>query len=72
MFDQNYSYATRQAQSGIIKCSRKASLDLVQASFRCRAARLFNSLPEDLRGLSTDQTFKNAVKEWIRKSVDVQ
>lgn len=71
MFDREYSYETRQARSGQIKCSRRAELDLVQNSFRCRAVSLFNSLPEDLRNSRDEQIFKKNVKEWIIKTISI-
>ena len=71
MFDQNYTYATRQASSGTIKCSRKVELDIVKSSFRGRAAELYNNLPEDIRTLESSDAFKEKVKAWVSQAVSV-
>ena len=69
MFDCQYIYPTRQAMSGQIKVSRKAELDLVQNSFRCRAVNQYNRIPEEIRTLTSDEGFKMKIKEWIRKKI---
>ena len=71
MFDQNYTYVTRQASSGAIKCSRKVELDIVKSSFRGRAVELYNNLPEDIRTLESSDAFKEKVKAWVRQTVSV-
>ena len=71
MFDQNYTYATRQASSGAIKSSRKVELDIVKSSFRGRAVELYNNLPEEIRTLESSDAFKEKVKAWVRQTVSV-
>ena len=44
MFNTNYSYKTRQADSGMIRSTRTPELDLAKDSFSWRAADLFNQL----------------------------
>ena len=69
MFDCQYTYPTRQAISGQIKVSRRAELDIVQCSFRCRAVNLYNRIPEEIRTLMSDEVFKKKIKEWIGKAI---
>jgi hypothetical protein len=71
MFNTNYPYETRQADSGMVRSVRKPELDLVKDSFRWRAADLFNQLPSAIREIKTIQSFKFATKRWVRQNVEV-
>ena len=65
----HYTVGKKGLMSGQIKVSRKAELDLVQNSFRCRAVNLYNRIPEEIRTLTSDEGFKMKIKEWIRKKI---
>ena len=70
MFSSQYTYDTRLAKSGMIKHSRRPKLELSMASFRYRAASIFNELPEEIRKKEAVTNFKIAAKDWIIKNVD--
>ena len=71
MFNTNYSYKTRQADSGRIKSTRAPELDLAKDSFSWRAAILYNELPDLIRNQNTIQGFKLATKLWIRQNIEL-
>ena len=71
MFNTNYSYETRQADSGMVRSVRTPELDIAKDSFRWRAADLFNQLPAAIREIKTLQSFKYATKRWVRQNVEV-
>ena len=71
MFNTNYSYETRQADSGMVRSVRTPELDIAKDSFRWRAADLFNQLPAAIREIKTIQSFKFATKRWVRQNVEV-
>ena len=71
MFNTNYSYETRQADSGKVRSVRTPELDIDKDSFRWRAAVLFNQLPLAIREIQTLQNFKFATKRWVRENVEV-
>ena len=71
MFNTNYSYKTRQADSGMIRSTRTPELDLAKDSFSWRAADLFNQLPGNIRNMKNPQNFKLATKQWVREYVEI-
>ena len=72
MFSTNYSYRTRQAGSGMIRSTRTPNLDLATGSFRYRASKMYNDLPEYVKGKTNVDGFKAAVKDWIRGNIPVE
>ena len=70
-FNTGYNYRTRQADSGMIRCTRTPELDLARDSFCWRAADLYNRLPFEIRSLKTLTQFKAGVKGWIKKNIEV-
>ena len=71
MFNTNYIYKTRQADSGMIRSTRTPELDLAKDSFSWRASDLFNQLPENIRSMKTPQKFKLAAKQWVRENIEI-
>ena len=71
MFNTNYSYKTRQADSGMIRSTRKPKLDLATDSFNWRAADLFNQLPTNIRNMKNPQNFQLATKQWVRENIEI-
>ena len=72
MFSTNYNYRTRQAGSGMIRSTRTPNLDLATGSFRYRASKMYNDLPEYVKGKTNVDGFKAAVKDWIRGNIPVE
>ena len=71
MFNTNYNYKTRQADSGMIRSTRTPELELAKDSFSWRASDLFNQLPENIRSMKTPQKFKLAAKQWVRENIEI-
>ena len=72
MFNTEYPYETRQADSGRIRNGITPELEISKDSFRWRATDLYNQLPAAIRGIKTLQSFKLATKQWVRKNVEVR
>ena len=58
MFSTEYSFNTRQANSGQVKPTRRSNLDISMESFWWRAAKSFNNLPINLRQAKLVKVFK--------------
>ena len=71
MFNTNYSYETRQADSGKIRSTRAPELELAKDSFSWRAAVLYNEIPDSIRNQNTIQSFKQATKLWVRQNIEL-
>ena len=71
MFNNTYSYKTREAASGKIRNTRNPDLELSQDSFRCRAVELYNQLPASVKSHQNLQGFKTAVKQWVKQNVEL-
>ena len=71
MFNTEYSYKTRQADSGKIRNTMIPELDISKDSFRWRATDLYNKLPVAIREINTLQSFKTATKQWVKQNVEM-
>ena len=69
IFDWEYGYRTRQAEKEKIKPKGIPTLEVTRSSFRHRAAKLFNLLPEDIAKAPSLQSFKASVKVWIKENI---
>ena len=63
MFSTEYSFNTRQANSGQLKPTRRSNLDISLESFRWRAAKSFNNLPINIRQAESVKVFKTGLLE---------
>ena len=72
-FQGTFPRNTRLASSGAIRidCRFKASLSLTESSFRWKAAKLYNRLPEDIRTEKRLPSFKANLKTWIKDNIDI-
>ena len=48
------------------------SLSISRAGFVYRGAKLFNSLPQEIRCLKKHNSFKLEVKKWIKENVSIK
>ena len=69
MFNWNYLYNTRQAESGQIRLEGRPKLDITSNSFKWRATKQYNQLPVDVTRSETVQTFKKKAKAWIKENI---
>ena len=69
MFSIKYNYPTKLAKTGMIRHTKDLRLDLSERSFRWRASKAFNALPEETRNVSTLTEFKKEAKAWIKQNV---
>ena len=54
----------------MIRHTKTPGLDVPQNSFRYRAAKSYNELPEEIRNIDDEKKFKIAVKNWILKNLE--
>ena len=66
-----YHCDTRQPRSKQVKPTRGSTLDLSKESFRWRAAKIYNELPESLRPSTSAGSFRVGLKKWIRDNIPV-
>ena len=59
----NPSQATR---SGTTIAPTTGSLNLKRSSFMYRGIKLFNGLPESIRGITNMSSFKKQSEDWVR------
>jgi hypothetical protein len=71
MFPAEYTYNTSQARSKSIKQTRNPTLGLWKDSYRWRADRSLNPLPNSLKSLQSSEIFKLEAKNWIRANVPI-
>ena len=70
-FNTNYQYKTRQATSGLIRCTRTPELDIARDSFCWRATELYNRLPVEIRNMKTLMQFRENVKSWVKQNIEI-
>ena len=62
---------TRFATSGGFRRVERSQSSLSQAAFQVRAAQLWNDLPTDIRSFSTVVSFKEKLKEWVKRNISI-
>ena len=70
MFNSEYAYNTRRAESGAIQVIGRPTLEISKSSFKWRGSAQFNDLPADIRQTTCETTFKFMAKAWIVKNVE--
>ena len=66
-----YSYNTRQADSGSIRQGPGPSLDLSAKSWRWKSIEVFNALPTNLKMEKKLPNFKKRLKSWIQDNISI-
>ena len=68
-----HPYSTRQATAGCIRYGEDIlrTSTLTQNSFRYRAAKCYNSIPPDIRQVTSVPAFKKKVKQWVLDNVPI-
>ena len=62
-----YQYQTRQATGGHLRL-----LTMVEGSFICRAVKDFNSIPDELKIVTSIPTFKKKLKKWTSLNIPIE
>ena len=67
----DHSYRTRQDSSGCVRLDQtfRSRNDLPMRSFRYRGAHDYNSIPAELRSITSMKSFKIKLKKWIKMNV---
>ena len=70
---RDYPYPTRLAAGGCVRYtdSQIAESSLTEKSFLCRGTRDYNSIPADLKAITSLQTFKKKLKVWILANIPI-
>ena len=68
-----HPYSTRQATKVSIRYGEDfpGTSTLTQNSFRYRAAKYYNSIPPDIRKVTSVPVFKRKVKQWVLDNVPI-
>ena len=69
--NENQIFPQRQAFT-IPMAGVSGELSITRSGFCYRSARLFNSLPLQLRSCATAGAFKNGVKKWVTENVPIK
>ena len=72
MYNWNYSYQTRQAESKKLRPIGTPKLEIGKRSFRWRASQEYNSLPEEITQIEDIISFKIQAKKWIMMNVPIK
>ena len=66
---RNFPYPTRQATGGHIRYQDESEVD---RSFISRGTKAYNSIPDDIKKLSTIPTFKKKLKSWTIENISIE
>ena len=68
---KTFNYRTRLASTNAIKNEEKIGSDIRKDSFVPRSSNHWNLLPENLRNIKNLKRFKQELKTWIKKNVEI-
>ena len=72
MFNWETKQNTRQISANTVRPIGVPKYDIANRSFRWRASRLINSLPQDIKLVKDIQTFKVEAKQWIMTNIEIK
>ena len=64
-------YADRLAAAGSLVRGRRPRLQLIESSWRWRAAQYWDQLPRNIREIKENKVFKNQLKEWVKSNIEI-
>ena len=66
---RKFPYPTRQATGGHIRYQDESEVD---SSFISRGTKAYNSIPDDMKKISTLLTFKKKLKSWTIQNISIE